>query len=197
MQRLKKFLVIDTETTGLKLSLDDIIEISCFEVIGDNIKEVITSLIKPDDTTFVSASSQKVHGISIRELEQAKTFKEIANKLILIFENYDFLVMHNAEFDSSFLNFAFRKNNIDYVIDKEKIIDTLKVSMIIFGEKCSLDNLCIKLNLDYFVEERKITKHRADVDTMILAKCFLKMKNIIKEREERRIFKLSKDNWWE
>lgn len=192
----KKFLILDTETTGLNISLDNIIEISCFEVCENSYKEVFTTFVKPKNE-FISLGSSKIHGITWDDLKNAPSFKDISRQLIDLFKSYDYLVMHNADFDVNFLNASFRQNNIKFFIKPEIIIDTLKVSYQVFGEKYSLDNLCRILNFNDLIEFRLKTKHRASVDTMILSKCFIELRKCLLKNREREIFKIHKQNWWE
>ena len=94
--------VLDTETTGLKVSEGHrIVEIGCLE-LKDLIptKNNFHCYLNPERK--VSESAFKVHGYS-DFLSKQKKFSEIVDKF-LEFINGKRLVIHNAEFDLSHLN---------------------------------------------------------------------------------------------
>ena len=138
--------VLDTETTGLKISEGHrIVEIGCIEL-----KDLIPTqnrfhcYLNPERK--VSEDAFKVHGYSDTFLSNQKKFKEIADEFL----NFIYgkrLVIHNAEFDLSHLN------NELALIGKKKleneIIDTLILARDKFpGSPVSLDALCKRFGVD-------------------------------------------------
>ena len=117
--------VLDTETTGLKVSEGHrIVEIGCLE-LKDLIptKNNFIAILNPERK--VSESAFKVHGYSDDFLSKQKKFSEIVDKF-LEFINGKRLVIHNAEFDLSHLNNELAilgKNKI-----KEEVVDTLQIA---------------------------------------------------------------------
>ena len=115
----KRKLILDTETTGLNFNNDRIIEIGIVELI-DNVltQNYFHEYINPE--TNISISAQKVHGISNEFLTGKPTFNKIA-KNFLDFIKDDIIIIHNAEFDTNFINKELQNcgfNNIkNFVID--------------------------------------------------------------------------------
>ncbi len=166
--------VLDTETTGLKVSEGHrIVEIGCLE-IKDLIptKNKFHCYLNPERK--VSESAFKVHGYSDDFLSKQKKFSEIVEEF-LEFINGKRLVIHNAEFDLSHLNNELSllgKNKI-----KEEVVDTLQIARDKFpGAGSSLDALCKRYNIDNSRRE----KHTAVIDCELLSKVYI---NLLDQRE--------------
>jgi len=166
--------VLDTETTGLKVSEGHrIVEIGCLE-LKDLIptKNNFHCYLNPERK--VSESAFKVHGYSDDFLSKQKKFSEIVDKF-LEFINGKRLVIHNAEFDLSHLNNELAilgKNKI-----KEEVVDTLQIARDKFpGSSSSLDALCKRYNIDNSRRE----KHTAVIDCELLSKVYI---NLLDQRE--------------
>ncbi len=71
----KPFLVLDTETTGLDHN-DEIIEIA---VLDQHKNTIIDTRLKP--TCQINSEAERVHGISIEDLQNAPTFPDIYEQL--------------------------------------------------------------------------------------------------------------------
>ena len=95
-------LILDTETTGLDFENDKIIEIGIVE-LRENIltQNYFHEYINPEKD--ISLSAQKVHGISNEFLMDKPKFNNIAQKFIDFIKD-DAIVIHNAEFDTNFIN---------------------------------------------------------------------------------------------
>ena len=166
--------VLDTETTGLKVSDGHrIVEIGCIEL--DNLiptKNKFHCYLNPERK--VSEEAFKVHGYSDEFLSKQKKFSEIADDFLKFIAGKK-LVIHNAEFDLSHLNNELRiigKNRI-----KEEIVDTLQIARDKFpGSGTSLDALCKRYNID----NSKREKHTAVIDCELLSKVYI---NLLDQRE--------------
>ena len=95
--------VLDTETTGLKVSEGHrVVEIGCIEI-----KDLIPTQNKfhcyLNPERKVSEDAFKVHGYSDSFLSHQKKFNEVVDDF-LNFISGKRLVIHNAEFDLSHLN---------------------------------------------------------------------------------------------
>tara|TARA_B100000965_G_C19601502_1_gene762977 strand:- start:908 stop:1576 length:669 start_codon:yes stop_codon:yes gene_type:complete len=166
--------VLDTETTGLKVSEGHrIVEIGCIEL-----KDLIPTqnrfhcYLNPERK--VSEDAFKVHGYSDTFLSNQKKFKEIADEFL----NFIYgkrLVIHNAEFDLSHLN-----NELALLGKKkiqEKVVDTLQLARDKFpGSGTSLDALCKRFSIDNSRRE----KHNAVIDCELLSKVYI---NLLDQRE--------------
>lgn len=95
--RRKDWLIMDTETTGLKES-DEIIQIGIIDPHGNIVFE---SLINPVKRRISSEAKLK-HGIDLHMLKDAPTFKDIYPKLYNIL-NGKLVVAYNIEFENRIL----------------------------------------------------------------------------------------------
>ncbi len=95
--------ILDTETTGLKVSEGHrIVEIGCLE-LKDLIptKNKFHCYINPERK--VSQEAFKVHGYTDEFLSRQKKFSEIVEDFLKFIDGKK-LIIHNAEFDISLLN---------------------------------------------------------------------------------------------
>ena len=164
----KRKLILDTETTGLNFYNDKIIEIGIVELI-DNVltQNYFHEYINPEIS--ISVSAQRVHGISNDFLVGKPTFNMIAKKF-LDFIKDDMIIIHNAEFDTNFINKELQ--NCGFKNIKNSVVDTIKIAKKEFpGQTVNLDALCKKLN----VYNTRQNFHGALLDATLLAKVYLKL----------------------
>ncbi|MGX7576610.1 exonuclease domain-containing protein [Candidatus Vidania fulgoroideorum] len=183
-----KYIVLDTETTGLNTKKDRIIEISCIElnnykITGRYFHTYLNTKRK------ISKSAFKIHGINKKKINNKPYFKDIALKLKKILESYT-VIIHNSIFDYSIIKKEYKRLNTRISF---KVIDTLKICRNIFpGKKNNLRSLCgrFRLNLPH--------KHSAFYDSLNLAKIFViinkKQKKLPLHIKETSINKLDKKN---
>ena len=167
--------VVDTETTGLKISEGHkIVEIGCVELNNQMpTGNVFHSYINPKKT--VSKEALKIHGYSNEFLSKQKVFSEIAD-VFLDFIRGKRLIIHNADFDLSFLNNELKLANKE-TINKHNIVDTLMLAREKFpGSQASLDALCKRFKID----NSKREKHDALTDCELLSKVYI---NLIDQKE--------------
>ena len=172
--------VLDTETTGLKVSEGHrIVEIGCLE-ISDLIptKKKFHYYLNPERK--VSEDAFKVHGYTDEFLSKQKKFSQIVDEF-LNFISGKRLVIHNAEFDISHLNNELKLLGKDKI--KEDVIDTLQIARNKYpGSGTSLDALCKRYNID----NSKREKHNAVIDCELLSKVYI---NLLDQKEPTFIFK--------
>ena len=164
----KRKLILDTETTGLSFYDDRVIEIGIVELI-DNVltQNYFHEYINPE--TNISLSAQKVHGISNEFLIGKPTFSKIAEKF-LDFIKDDTIIIHNAEFDTNFINKELQNCGLSNI--KNSVIDTIKIAKKEFpGQTVNLDSLCKKLD----VKNTRQNFHGALLDATLLSKVYLKL----------------------
>ena len=168
-------IILDTETTGLSPEMGDrIIEIACIETQElIPTKRTFYKLINPERE--VSEDAFKIHGYNYEKLKNQKKFKEISDELLEFIKNKK-LIIHNAPFDISFLNYELKKIGKP-TIDKKNVIDTLEIARGKFpGTSNSLDNLCKRFGID--ISKRK--KHNALLDCQLLRDVYI---NLIDQKE--------------
>tara|TARA_B100000959_G_C14810323_1_gene553513 strand:- start:218 stop:892 length:675 start_codon:yes stop_codon:yes gene_type:complete len=167
--------ILDTETTGLAVAEKHrIVEIGCIELKNqiptDNI---FHEYLNPERK--MSQDAYKIHGYSDEFLSDKKTFKEIAEKFINFIKNKK-IIIHNAAFDLSFLNYELKLLNKE-TMDKNNIVDTLEIARQKYpGAQNSLDALCKRFNID----NSKRTKHSALVDCHLLRQVYI---NLVDQKE--------------
>ena len=161
---------LDIETTGLSFrDRHRIVEIACIET-NDLIatKKVFHKIINPERD--VPEEAFKIHGFSTEFLKDKPKFREVADEFLSFINDKD-LIIHNAQFDLSFINFELKqlKKNI---IKKNKIIDSLELARNKFpGTSNSLDALCKRFNIDL----SRRTKHNALLDCDLLREVYINL----------------------
>ena len=167
--------ILDTETTGLSIiEKHRIVEIGCIELENQiPTNKIFHEYLNPQRS--VSEDAYKIHGYSDDFLSDKKTFSEIAESF-LKFINDKKIIIHNAAFDLSFLNYEFRLIN-QKAINKNNIIDTLEIARLKYpGSQNSLDALCKRFNID----NSKREKHNALIDCQLLKEVYI---NLIDQKE--------------
>ena len=162
--------VLDTETTGLSTNeKHKIEEIGCIE-LQDQIptNKIFHEYINP--LRPVSKEAFQVHGYSDEFLSNKKTFPEIVEKFLNFIKNKK-LVIHNAPFDLSFINYELKLLKLE-TIDKKNVIDTLEIARAKYpGAQNSLDALCKRFNVD----NSKREKHSALIDCHLLKEIYVNL----------------------
>tara|TARA_B100000131_G_scaffold272483_1_gene273454 strand:+ start:971 stop:1666 length:696 start_codon:yes stop_codon:yes gene_type:complete len=163
-------IIIDTETTGLEIKEGHrIIEIAAIEL--NNL--ILTgksfhSYINPERK--IEEGAYKIHGISNDFLSDKPKFTEIADKFLDFIQD-SILVIHNAKFDISFINYELGLCNKLKIINNE-IKDTLEIAKTQNpGAHASLDALCKRFNIN--IEHRE--KHGALKDVFLLAEVYIEL----------------------
>ena len=162
--------ILDTETTGLSIAEKHrIVEIGCVELNNQiPTNKIFHKYINPERP--VSEDAYKVHGYSNEFLSKQKTFSEIY-KDFLNFIKGKKIVIHNASFDLSFLNYELELLNQNH-IQKKDVIDTLEIARAKYpGSQNSLDALCKRFNID----NSKREKHSAIIDCNLLKDVYINL----------------------
>jgi DNA polymerase-3 subunit epsilon len=168
-----RYLVLDTETTGLEPRQGHkIIEIGCVELIerrltGNNYQQFLNPEREIDEGAL------EVHGISLSDLEDKPTFAQVADDFLAYIRGAT-LVIHNAAFDVGFLNheLGLLERGPGSIADYCEVIDTLLMARELHpGQRNSLDALCQR----YFISNEHRTLHGALLDSEILAEVYLAM----------------------
>ena len=171
---------LDTETTGLSPNDNHkIVEIACIETRDLIVtKKIFHKIINPQRN--VPDGAYKVHGFSTEFLKNKETFDKVADEFLDFIRDKK-IIIHNAAFDLSFLNYELRlikKNEIK----KDNIIDSLEVARGKFpGSSNSLDALCRRFGIDL----SRRTKHNALLDCELLREVYI---NLLDAKEPKLIF---------
>ncbi len=176
---------LDTETTGLSFKEGHkIVEIACIET-KDLVPtgKVFHKIINPERNVPIDA--YKVHGFSEQFLSDKEIFEKIADEFLNFIRGKK-IIIHNANFDLSFLNGELRTANRK-LIEEDNIIDSLEMARLKFpGASNSLDSLCKRFNVDL---SRRV-KHNALLDCELLREVYI---NLLDVKEPK--FNLTSDNF--
>ena len=127
--------------------------------------------IRPDRA--IDAGALEVHGITSEFLQDKPRFEQIADAFLDFVEGAE-VIIHNAAFDVSFLDYEFRLCNANTRMELicDSVTDSLLVARKQFpGQRNSLDALCKRLDIDN--SRRQL--HGALLDAEILAEVYLRM----------------------
>jgi DNA polymerase-3 subunit epsilon len=118
-------LTFDTETTGTDTSRDQIIEI-CIQIGFRDEAKIITKRIKP--TIPISKEAQAVHGISMEDLKDSPSFKQVGDSLRGYFDQAEVIIGYNVIFDLQIMQAELLRNKLSPISLKGKlIIDPLQI----------------------------------------------------------------------
>ena len=166
-------IVLDTETTGLEPELGHrIIEIGCVELVNRRpTGRTYHKYINPERAIDEGALS--VHGITQADLDGKPKFAEIVEELVLFITDAE-LVIHNAAFDTAFLDAEFARiaGQPRTVATTCRVLDTLALARSMHpGQRNNLDALCKR----YSIDNSRRELHGALLDARILADVYLAM----------------------
>ena len=167
--------ILDTETTGLSITEKHrIVEIGCIELENQILtNRIFHEYLNPQRS--ISEDAYKIHGYSEKFLSNKKSFSEIAENFLNFIKDKK-IIIHNAAFDLSFLDYELRLIN-KKAIDKNNIIDTLEIARQKYpGSQNSLDALCKRFNID----NSKREKHNALIDCQLLREVYI---NLVDQKE--------------
>jgi len=166
-----KEVVLDTETTGLSIEKDRIVEIACIELDNHLPTENLFHTFLNPEGVKVSEDAYEIHGYSNEFLKDKARFKDIVKDFLKFIEGKK-IIIHNADFDLNFLNKELRSLNLE-IINKEKIIDSLVLAREKFpgATAKNLTSLCKKFKIDTSSRE----KHSALLDCKLLSKVYVEL----------------------
>jgi len=167
--------ILDTETTGLSIKdKHRIVEIGCIELENQiPTKKIFHEYLNPQRK--VSEDAFKVHGYSDKFLSDKKTFADLADSFINFIKDKK-IIIHNAAFDVSFLNYELQLIN-KKKINESNVVDTLQIARQKYpGAQNSLDALCKRFHID----NRKREKHNALLDCQLLKEVYI---NLLGQKE--------------
>ncbi|MDR3221825.1 MAG: DNA polymerase III subunit epsilon [Candidatus Accumulibacter sp.] len=163
---------LDTETTGLEHKLGHrIIEIGGVEMRNRQLTHRhFHHYLNPERD--IDAGALAVHGINLDFLQDKPRFAEIADEFLDFVRGAE-LIIHNAPFDTGFLNAELAlldKAPVETVC--HAVLDSLLLAKELHpGKRNNLDALCER----YGIDNSKRTLHGALLDAEILAEVYVAM----------------------
>ncbi|MGB4458903.1 MAG: exonuclease domain-containing protein, partial [Defluviitoga tunisiensis] len=177
-----EYVVFDLETTGLEPALNEIIEIGAVKLKDMKIVSKFHSLVKPKKP--VSQFTTNLTGITNEMLEKENPIEVVLPEFLSFIEDA-ILVAHNAEFDYRFLREWVSKVYNEHF--EQTYIDTLALSKSLLNLKgYSLDKVVDELNLGNFEH------HRAHEDANVTALVFIKLIEMAKNKNIKKLSELEK-----
>lgn len=167
-----RLITLDTETTGLDAAKGDrIIEIGCVALDGrlvmNSEENHLQLFINPERE--VPAEAVAIHGITTEFLADKPKFVEVADRF-LRFVSGSTLIIHNAAFDTGFLNMELARIGRDPIESICQVVDTVKLAKkLLPGKSVSLDSLCRY----YEIDNSNRTLHGALLDAELLAEVYV------------------------
>lgn len=172
--KIKDFVVVDTETTGIKVGGNDILEVSAVKFENFVPVSMFTTLLKPRKP--IPAAASAINGITDEEVEACPRFSQIKSALQEYIGSFP-VVAHNAAFDVKFLfvsGLEFPENTAFY--------DTLELSRRHIRdydgsklESYKLADVCSQCGI-YFDGA-----HRARADALATGLLFIEIVRVVRE----------------
>jgi DNA polymerase-3 subunit epsilon len=181
-----RFIVLDTETSGFKISSDRILSVAAFEVVNGVIRLSAGRkwiVFQPESRPTPATA---IHGILPSETEKGVPEKQMLEELIPMLTGA-VVVGHHMRFDAAMLNAALMRHfKIRFC---SRILDTAHLAMreLVPFHKTgyanqrppSLDEVCSQLNLPL------TARHTAEGDAFLTAQLFLLLCGKIRRRLNR------------
>ncbi len=172
-----RFVVFDTETTGLNTSHDRILSIGAVSLNNNTINVADSFEVYLEQDEF-NSNTVKIHGI-LKKGNLQKISEKKAIKKFLGYINNSVLVAHHTSFDIEMINNSLNRINLPKL--KNKKIDTGNLYKKLENRNennHSLDSICEEFNIP------RSDRHTSSGDAYITALLFLKiMSKLKKERK--------------
>jgi DNA polymerase III epsilon subunit len=171
---MDEIIVLDVETTGLDPLQDKIVEIALLKISNGIIVEKLVTLLNPGIP--IPKDAVFIHGITNRMVKNCPFFIDIAQK-VFDFINGKILLVHNADFDISFIKKELKLCNMK--LPNIKIIDTLTIARNYFNfPSNSLPKIAEYFNIPF------PDSHRAEADALMTYKIYCKMQEELQKRKK-------------
>ena len=131
-EKYDKFVIFDTETTGLDFARDEIIEFSAVELQVQGDQVVITreydNLVTLSPGNTVPLEITQLTGISTQDiLERGVPKAQVCQDIAQMFSGNTLLLAYNAHFDLSFLFYLLLRNGDPTILKGKDKLDLLTV----------------------------------------------------------------------
>lgn len=178
-----RFVVLDTETSGLKIGTDRILSLALFEIINGQIHMAGSRKWIVYQPTACLNPATAVHGILPSEIRQGAPEQEVLEELLPLLSGA-VIVGHYIRFDAAMLNdVLLRQLKARFC---SRIVDTARMAMrelIPFHQTGyanqrppSMEEVCAQLNLP------PVARHTAEGDAFVTAEIFLSLCGRIRRR---------------
>jgi len=121
LQLKKPIVFFDLETTGVKVAVDRIVEISILKIFPNGNKESKTWLVNP--TVPIPEETTLIHGITNEKVVNEPTFSELSDDIYRLIENCDLAGFNSNKFDIPLLAEEFLRVGKEFNMKNRKAID--------------------------------------------------------------------------
>lgn len=121
MPRTRPLAVIDTETTGVSVTKDRIVEVSVVRIELDGTRTRRVRRVNPERPIPPEATA--VHGITDADVVDEPPFRQVAKGLHQLLEGCDIAGFNVIAFDVPLLHEEFARAGIDWEVDTARILD--------------------------------------------------------------------------
>ena len=121
LQLKKPIVFFDLETTGVKVAVDRIVEISILKIFPNGNKESKTWLVNP--TVPIPEETTLIHGITNEKVVNEPTFSELSDDIYKLIENCDLAGFNSNKFDIPLLAEEFLRAGIEFNMKNRKAVD--------------------------------------------------------------------------
>ncbi len=185
----KPIAFFDLETTGTSITQDRIVEISIVKVHPNGDTEKKTRKINP--TIPIPAESSKIHGIYDKDVENEPTFKQVAKSMADFLTGCDLGGYNLVKFDIPVLMEEFLRADIDFSLDKCRVIDAQKIFYL-------MEPRTLTAAYKFYCDKSLENAHSAEADTIatyeVLKAQLDKYQDVaIKDREGNEIVPIKND----
>lgn len=129
-EKMKSFIAVDLETTGLSPEKDHIIEIGALKYVEGKMVEKFSRLVKPP--VYISSRITDITGIDNKMVEEEDDISIVMEEFLKFVGDEKVLLGHNLKFDYSFLKvaakklkFSFEKDGLDTMLLARKLVPEL------------------------------------------------------------------------
>lgn len=147
----------DTETTGINITTDRIVEISVLKINLNGVEEWMSSRVNPEMP--IPAQATAIHGITDADVATAPKFRELAKKLAAFIEGCDMAGYNALRFDLPLLAEEFLRADVDFNFRKRKYVDV----QVIFHKK---EQRTLSAAYMFYCNMELEGAHGSKVDTM-------------------------------
>lgn len=160
----KSYVVFDFETTGLEVSVNEVIELGAVKVVDGVITETFGTFIDPQ--IHIPEKATEINGITDDDVVGAPKMKDVIADFYK-FAKSSCLVAHNASFDKSYLDKYAKEER--YLFDNQVFDTVLLAKKVVSSPNYKLITLCNKFNI------KLEGAHRAVNDCEATAKLFIEL----------------------
>lgn len=152
----RSIVFFDLETTGVDVATDRIIEIALLKINPDGSEQSLSYRLNP--TIPIPAESSKIHNIYDADVVNEKTFKELAAELCRFIGNSDLAGYNSNRFDVPLLMEEFLRCEVDFDIEKRKLIDVQNIFH-------KMEQRTLSAAYKFYCNKELINAHMAEADT--------------------------------